>query len=207
MNINVPNEPGQTFCGRLSTDIPVPRARGEHFTRIGELFSKRLWPLVLTIPLYQTCRAAHKLFSTRSFWQRALENERLIHPIARVSHDDLSRHDTRSLRGIAKHTLKLKKHWSMPTLHVKDGPNRNFDLVDFSASGPNVDVLFHIVPATSLYLLHSTSRGTLEVWDTSLKRLVTQVPFKKVVVEDLSPADDSPGEFSMAFLTSDPVDM
>ena len=185
-------------------DTPVPRPRGEHFTSIGELFFQRLYPLVLTIPLYQTCRAAYKLFSSRSFWQRALENERLIHPIARMSHDDLSRHDTRSLRRIAKHTLKIKKYWSMPTLHVKDGHNRNFELIDFSASGPNVDVLFHI-PATSLYLLHSTSRGTLEVWDTSLKRLVTQVPFKKVV-EDLSPADDSPGEFSMAFLTSDPVD-
>ena len=114
-----------------------------------------------------------------------------------MSHDDLSRHDTRILRGIAKHTLKIKKYWSMPTLHVKDGQNRDFELVNFSASGPNVDVLFHI-PATSYTCF---IRRQEEHWK-SLKRLVTQVPFKKVA-EDLSPAD---GEFSMALLTSDPVD-
>lgn len=133
----------------------------------------------------------------RSFWITVLHNERLIRPIACPFHEDLSRHDLRSLKQFALHSLRLQRNWCLPRPRII-GPIKAVSL-----GLPLLDVIFQ-VPGTELYLFHSRTTGTLEVWDIGLGKRVTQQEYVSSRIADVSPGEDLLGTFSMGLLTSDP---
>ncbi|KDR75641.1 hypothetical protein GALMADRAFT_156621 [Galerina marginata CBS 339.88] len=139
------------------------------------------------------CPIFYKLSQQRGYWINALQEARIVRPIACPLQEDLTKHDHQSLKRIALHTLRLDYNWSLPQPKIK-GPIKAVIL-----GVPPLDVVFQ-VPGTELYVLHSRSSGNISAWDIGLGKQVSPDIYISRRLMDVSPGQDEPGKFSIGIL-------
>jgi hypothetical protein len=142
----------------------------------------------------QVCKATFSLSLERAFWIYALQNERLIKPIACTTHEDLAGHDLHSLRRIALHTLRLQQN-----LNSRE-PSIMGDVKRVNLGLSSHDSIFR-VPGTELYIFNCPDRSTIELWDVGGQKMIGEPIRTPPRIFDVSSGVDLPGKFMMGFLS------